>query len=316
MSASDQGAPTPSLADAFAALDTQDTGPVAAPETAAPQPGAGQPQPTDAAPQTPAAEAPAPAQQPGESNVDYAARVTELERQVAERDQQIQNREWSSQGRYLQEKAKREAAETRIKELEEGFTAEDSYRKGLYDRAIAQAETPEQATLLTQQRDLELRERAFTRQQQQEAAARKVQEAETEASQQITVAQHERTVRTEALPELLRTIDTVAKDYDLPEEEVRALRRMIDTPANRMLVQSAPPKFIGAFVLQQMQYLDQEARAAQGRVVARNREAAASAGTYRGAVDTATAPAPQTIKRDPAQKDVDQLAGYFGARQG
>lgn len=279
-------APTPDLLAAIDALDADTPGyapdaPTARPETIATTAA------TDAAAVAPAPPDPATptdptAPQPSESPVDYQARVRELEQQIA-------NREWSSQGRYLQEKAKREAAEARAQQLEEGYAGEDAYRRSLYDQAIAQSETPEQRDFLAQKRDLELSQRQFSRQQQAEQSARQASQAEQQAGQQVALQFHERTMRTEALPELERQLAAIGQTYDLPEAELAPLRAQLQNPAMQQLVAQAPPQVLGTAVLQMLQHFDTQARAAQSRVVAANRQQASANGTYRGAVTSASA---------------------------
>lgn len=283
-------APNPDLLAAIDALDTATPGPAptasdAQPETSATTPGpdaAPDPQPPHPTEPPAAPDAAPDAQRAGETDRDYKARYEEAQRQIA-------NREWSSQGRYLQEKARREALETRVRELEAGFADEDAYRRTLYDTAIAQAETPEQRDFLSQKRDLELQQRQFRRQQATEEAGRQATQAEQEAGRQATLQFHERTMRTEALPELERQLAEVGEQYALPAEELAPLRAQLRSPALRHLVEQAPPQLLGQAVIQMIQQFHAEARDAQQRVAERNRRAASQAGTYRGPVESASA---------------------------
>lgn len=305
----ESAAPTPvSLEDAFSALDTAPTlvdqhgAPLSSGEQVA-----SEAQPVEAPEATQeAAATEATEQQPGESDIDYKARVAELERM-------IENREWSSQGRLRQAEKKLEAAQARIKQLEEGYTSEDDQLRSIYDLAIANAESDLERENITLKRDQEISKRQATRRQQQEEAQRQATEVEQQAQTQVAEEYRTQVLRTQGLNEFNALIDDLGQHFELPEEEVAGLRAIIDTPQNRLMFQTAPPAYIAAWSVEAANDLARKGRAAQARVVARNREQASEQGTYRGPVPQAVAPPQPVMGRDTTKSSTDDLAEAFAA---
>ena len=228
-----------------------------------------QPEQGQVDPATPVAETQqAPAETPEQVIQRVLAENAELQRQIA-------NREWSSQGRFLQAQKELDLVKQERDALKSARLTEDEARKQQYAEAINQqlaAGNEQGAERLRLSLRAELAEKALQREREDKATAERHAQELQQAQRQHEQTQRGRQVQAAFAPALLSDAKDLAGQLGLDEADTQDLLEFAAPPSLRKLALNAPPEVLGQLAMDQWEVIHSRALALQQRRVRQNQQ--------------------------------------------
>lgn len=230
------------------------------------------PEPESISPDTTVANANEPAPQ-RETPDERATRLAELEAQNAELQRQIANREWSSQGRYIQEQKKAQLLQQELDAIKARSLDEDADTTYRYQAEISKANASGdelRAGALQDRLDAILAKREVQRLREETERATKHASELASTTREWQVRQAGEQVRQAAIPSLRADVTALAQEMELSAADVQDLLAFTVTPDLTYLTQNAPPEVVAQVYYQKLTAAQQRATALRERQVAQN----------------------------------------------
>ena len=214
---------------------------------------------------------------------ERATRLAELEAENAKLQQQIANREWSSQGRFIQEQKKNQILQEQLQEFQKQSQDEDAKLTRQYQAAIERAsaeDNPIGARALQAELRAELLERQVAREKQERERAERERTEIASTTREWQVRQAGEQVRQAAIPSLRTDIAQLAREMELSADDTSDLLAFTVTPDLTYLVGNAPPEVVAQVYYQKLTAAQQRATALRERQVANNVNKATADGGF------------------------------------
>jgi len=238
------------------------------------------PEPEPTSPETTVAQTEPPAR---ETPDERATRLAELEAENAKLQQQIANREWSSQGRFIQEQKKNQILQEQLQEFQKQNQDEDAKLTRQYQAAIERAsaeDNPVGARALQAELRAELLERQVAREKQDRERAERERTEIASTTREWQVRQAGEQVRQAAIPSLRTDVAQLAREMELSADDTGDLLAFTVTPDLTYLTQNAPPEVVAQVYYQKLTAAQQRATALRERQVANNVNKATADGGF------------------------------------